>query len=236
MTNFERLSAEPLTERIARALLGKILSGELRPGEWLPAERDMAEQLGVSRSSLHHAVLQLESQGFLKVEPRRGTVVADYRKHPTPQSLSALVGYGSIEIDEPLFHDMMDARIWLETGCARRACRNIYDSTLEEMQAIADRMEDERDDLPGIVYRYHYMLTQASGNSIFSIMFRAFEPVITTLITRYYTMRNADIAAEAAMHKELLDHIRAKDEDAAAECVERMLRLGMSELGRKYEK
>ena len=221
MTNFERLSAEPLTEKIARALLGKILSGELRPGEWLPAERDMAEQLGVSRSSLHHAVLQLESQGFLKVEPRRGTVVADY---------------GSIEIDEPLFHDMMDARIWLETGCARRACRNIYDSTLEEMQAIADRMEDERDDLPGIVYRYHYMLTQASGNSIFSIMFRAFEPVITTLITRYYTMRNADIAAEAAMHKELLDHIRAKDEDAAAECVERMLRLGMSELGRKYEK
>ena len=61
MTNFERLSAEPLTEKIARALLGKILSGELRPGEWLPAERDMAEQLGVSRSSLHHAVLQLES-------------------------------------------------------------------------------------------------------------------------------------------------------------------------------
>ena len=236
MTSFERLSAVSLTENISRAILGKILSGELRPGEWLPAERDMAEQLGVSRSSLHHAVLQLESQGFLRIEPRRGTVVADYRTHPTPQSLSALVGYGSIEIDEPLFRDMMDARIWLETGCARRACRNIYDSTLEDMQAIADRIETERDDLPGIVYRYHYMLTQASGNSIFSMMFRAFEPVITTLVTRYYTMRGADIAAEAAMHKELLDHIRAKDEDAAAECVERMLRLGMSELERKYEK
>ena len=236
MVSFERLGAESLIDRIRGELVGKILSGELHPGDRLPPERDMAEQMGVSRSSLHQAVLQLETQGFLKIESRRGTVVADYRKHPTPQSLSALLGYGSIEIDEPLFRDMMDARIWLETGCARRACRNIYDSTLEEMQAIADRMEDERDDLPGIVYRYHYMLTQASGNSIFSIMFRAFEPVITTLITRYYTMRNADIAAEAAMHKELLDHIRAKDEDAAAECVERMLRLGMSELGRKYEK
>ena len=123
MVSFEKLDSASLIDSIRGALLGKILSGELRPGDRLPAERDMAAQLGVSRSSLHHAVLQLETQGFLKIEPRRGTVVADYRKHPTPSSLSALVGYGSLEIDEPLFHDFMDARIWLETGSARRACR-----------------------------------------------------------------------------------------------------------------
>lgn len=235
MTSFERLSSVSIKESIENALLGKILSGELKPGERLPAERDMAEQMGVSRSSLHHAVLQLETQGFLKIEPRRGTVVADYRKHPTPQSLSALMEYGSEEIDEPLFHDLMDARIWLEMGSARRACRNIYESTLEEMQSIAERIGTEAEDLPGMIYRYHYLLTQASGNSVFSMMFRAFEPVITTLITRYYTMRSADIAAEAAMHLELLEHIRAGDEDAAAGCVERMLRLGMDELGRRYQ-
>ena len=236
MTNFDRLSAVSIKDSISDALLGKILSGELKPGDRLPAERDMAEQMGVSRSSLHHAGLQLETQGFLRIEPRRGTVVADYRKHPTPQSLSALVGYGSIEIDEPLFHDMMDARIWLETGCARRACRYIYESTFEEMKEIAGRIATESDDLPGIIYRYHYLLTQASGNSIFSMMFRAFEPVITTLITRYYTMRDADIESEAAMHLELLEHIRAGDEDAAAACVERMLRLGMDALGRRYQR
>lgn len=118
MVSFEKLDSASLIDSIRGALLGKILSGELRPGDRLPAERDMAAQLGVSRSSLHHAVLQLETQGFLKIEPRRGTVVADYRKHPTPSSLSALVGYGSLEIDEPLFHDFMDARIWLETGSA----------------------------------------------------------------------------------------------------------------------
>ena len=121
MVSFEKLDSASLIDSIRGALLGKILSGELRPGDRLPAERDMAAQLGVSRSSLHHAVLQLETQGFLEIEPRRGTVVADYRKHPTPSSLSALVGYGSLEIDEPLFHDFMDARIWLETGSARRA-------------------------------------------------------------------------------------------------------------------
>ena len=235
MVRFERLGSSSLIDNIRATLLGKILSGELRPGDWLPAERDMSQQMGVSRSSLHHAVLQLESQGFLRIEPRRGTVVADYRKHPTPQSLSALVGYGSIEIDEPLFHDLMDARIWLETGCARRACENIYPETFAEMEEIANRIDTETENLPGIIYRFHYLLTQASGNSVFSMMFRAFEPVITTLITRYYTMRDADITAEAAMHRELLEHIRSKDPESAAECVERMLRVGMDALGRKYK-
>ena len=151
MVSFETLGTASLVDNIRSELLGKILSGELQPGDRLPAERDMAEQLGVSRSSLHHAILQLETQGFLKVEARRGTTVANYRKHPTPQSLSALVGYGSVEIDEPLFHDLMDARIWLETGCARRACHNIYESTFEEMLSIAGRIESGRRDLPGIV-------------------------------------------------------------------------------------
>ena len=219
MVSFEKLDSASLIDSIRGALLGKILSGELRPGDRLPAERDMAAQLGVSRSSLHHAVLQLETQGFLKIEPRRGTVVADYRKHPTPSSLSALVGYG-----------------WLETGSARRACRSIYESTFDEMSSIASRIAPGAEDLPGMIYRYHYLLTQASGNSLFSMMFRAFEPVLTTLITAYYTRPDADIAAEAALHRELLDHIRARDEDAAADCAERLLRIGMDALGMKYRK
>lgn len=43
-------------------------------------------------------------------------------------------------------------------------------------------------------------------------------------------------AAEAALHRELLDHIRARDEDAAADCAERLLRIGMDALGMKYRK
>lgn len=55
---FEKIGATSLTDTIYKSLLGKILSGEWKPGDWFPAERDIAEQMGVSRSSLHHAVLQ----------------------------------------------------------------------------------------------------------------------------------------------------------------------------------
>ena len=234
MIKFDKLKATSLVENITDVLRGEILSGELKCGEWLPAERDIAEQMGVSRSSLHQAVLQLESEGFLKIEPRRGTVVADYRKYPTPQSLSALFNYGSVELDEPLFKDMMDFRLWVETECARRACTNIYASTMREMRDIANRLESENVELPKLIYRYHYLLTQASGNSIFSMLFRAFEPVLLTLIARHYSLQAVDIHEAANMHKELLDRIEAKDEQKAADCVRRILLQGVTVLERKY--
>ena len=234
MIKFDKLKATSLVENITDVLRGEILSGELKCGEWLPAERDIAEQMGVSRSSLHQAVLQLESEGFLKIEPRRGTVVADYRKYPTPQSLSALFNYGSVELDEPIFKDMMDFRLWVETECARRACTNIYASTMREMRDIANRLESENVELPKLIYRYHYLLTQASGNSIFSMLFRAFEPVLLTLIARHYSLQAVDIHEAANMHKELLDRIEAKDEQKAADCVRRILLQGVTVLERKY--
>ena len=234
MTKFDKLIATSLVENITELLRGKILSGELQPGDRLPAERDIAEQMGVSRSSLHQSILQLESEGFLKIEPRRGTVVADYRKYPTPQSLSALFNYGSVELDEPIFKDMMDFRLWVETECARRACTNIYASTMREMRDIANRLESENVELPKLIYRYHYLLTQASGNSIFSMLFRAFEPVLLTLIARHYSLQAVDIHEAANMHKELLECIEAKDEQKAADCVRRLLLQGVSVLERKY--
>ena len=232
---FEKIGATSLTDTIYKSLLGKILSGEWKPGDWFPAERDIAEQMGVSRSSLHHAVLQLERDGFVYVLPRRGTQVADYRKKPTPQSLSAIMTYGSEELDEPLFHDLMDIRRWVEVESARRACTNIYESTLREMREIANRLAAENVGVPQLIYRYHYMLTQASGNSIFAMMFRAFEPVLMVLITRHYSLQAVDLQEAADMHKELLDHIEAKDEDAAANCVERILAQGVNVLERKYK-
>ena len=57
------------------------------------------------------------------------------------------------------------------------ACENIYDSTYAEMEGCIDALE-QGDDPEEQVYQFHYRLTQASGNGIYSMFFRAFEPVI----------------------------------------------------------
>ena len=55
----------------------KILSGELKPGDRLPPERELAVQVGISRGSVNQGILDLERMGFLRIVPRKGTFVAE---------------------------------------------------------------------------------------------------------------------------------------------------------------
>jgi GntR family transcriptional regulator len=63
---------DPVVEQVRRAILGDISSGSLPPGSKLPAERDLAERLGVSRSTLRHTLAALEEAGIVTRRPGRG--------------------------------------------------------------------------------------------------------------------------------------------------------------------
>ncbi len=189
--------------------------------------------LGISRSSVNQSVLELESQGFLTIQPRRGTVVCDYRKHPTPQSLAALMSYDSVELDRSIFSDMMDFRLLIETECARLACTSFYESTLAEMSGDIDALE--RGGEPGeLLYSFHYHLTQASGNGVYSMLFRAFEPVIRALIRQHYSMKAEDVRESVREHRALLEAIRARDEERAVLLTRSILTQGISVLEERY--
>lgn len=128
-TIFTRLNTPTLKQNCTQAIMSKIISGELKPGDRLPPERELAEMMGISRSSVNQSVLELESMGFLNIQPRRGTVVRDYRKYPTPQSLAAIMSYDSVELDHSIFSDMMDFYDGLPPAGGdgmRKACMREY--------------------------------------------------------------------------------------------------------------
>lgn len=233
---FSKINTPSLKESCVQTLLTKIISGELQPGDKLPPERELAQMLGVSRSSVNQSILELESMGFLKIQSRKGTVVCDYRKRPTPQSLAALMNYGSVEMDRSIFNDLMATRLLVERECARLACKNIYDGTLDEMQALADALEQSPADPADILYDFHYHLTQASGNSVYSMIFRGFEPMLRTLLRQHYSVREADLAESARLHRALLDAIRQGDEQLAQQRLCDILSQGVSVLEQRYGK
>ncbi|HMC44811.1 MAG TPA: GntR family transcriptional regulator, partial [Caballeronia sp.] len=68
-----------------------ITSGALIPGQRLPAERDLAEQLNVSRPSLREALIRLESDGFIQAAARSGFVVSDVTAPLVSAPLAALL-------------------------------------------------------------------------------------------------------------------------------------------------
>lgn len=235
MALFEKVDASSIGDSALRILQKKIISGELKAGEWLMPERELAEQMGISRGSLHQAILALEYQGFVSIIPRKGTVVCDYRKHPTPQSLSVIMSYGSTELDESIFGDMMNFRIWMESECARLACTNIYESTLYEMESLISALLNIDADRTELIYRFHYRLIQASGNSIFSMIFRGFEPAIRGLTEKSYGVMGTDINATAEKMRQLIACIKAKDEKAASAAAAALLSHGISQLKTQYE-
>ena len=234
MAAFGKISAPSLKEICVQEILTKILSGELKPNDRLPPERELAEAMGISRSSVNHGIMELEAMGFLSITPRRGTVVNDYRAHPTPQSLAAVMRYSSAQMEESLFSDLMATRLLIEVESARLACTHFYDTTLAKLRNLVDALAQEPEDPTEILYRFHYLLTAASGNSVYSMIYRGFETVLCTLIRQHYSMRGEDIKESAQLHGQLLDAIIRKDEQAAQELARRILTQGITALQERY--
>jgi DNA-binding GntR family transcriptional regulator len=110
---------KPLRDRIAEMVRESIIDGRIRPGERL-VEPDLASRLGVSRTPLREALLQLDSEGFVVVTPRRGAVVSE------------------LSIDDARETYLVKGA--LESLAARLACENITDDELESLAEIHDRM------------------------------------------------------------------------------------------------
>lgn len=166
----------------------KILSGELKPGDRLPPERELALEVGISRGSVNQGILDLERMGFLRIVPRRGTFVAEYVKNATPDTLTAIMGYDSTLIDSTLFKDLMQLRILVERECARLACANLTPASLKTLRARLEAIYSaDADGLADAVYMYHKCITEISCNAAYAMVFQSFGKMIKNLIRAHYS-------------------------------------------------
>lgn len=174
-------------EQFVKHIKSCILSGELKPGDRLPTERELAAELGISRSSVNQGILDLERSGFLRIAPRKGTFVADYIKDSTPETLSAVMDFDSSSIDMSLFKDFMDMRILIERECLRLACQRMTPQKLLTLTSAAGKIfACEQDKLPDAIYNFHETLTSASDNAAYHMIFRSFEKIIKAMLQRHY--------------------------------------------------
>ena len=168
----------------------RILSGELKPGDRVPPERELALQLGISRGSVNQGMLDLARMGFLRIVPRKGAYVAEYVKSATPETLASIMSYDSALLDRSLFKDLMDLRILIERECVRLACANLTGETLSLLQARTDAVYAADDEeAPEAVYLYHKCLTEISRNVAYAMVFQSFEKMIRNLIREHYKDR-----------------------------------------------
>ena len=147
-----------LYQQVAERIRRQIESGELVAGDRLPAEKDLAQQLGVSRPSVREALVALEIAGFVEIRTGSGTYISG-RGKLLPPMLDA--GPGPFEL--------LHARLLIEGEVASEAAMRIDPDELAAVEGTVNEME--RMVLAGehsraADQRFHVLIANASGNSV----------------------------------------------------------------------
>lgn len=170
---FTPVASEKLSSAVVRQIELLILRGILRPGERLPAERELAQRLAVSRPSLREAVSELQHSGLLSAKPSAGIYVADVLGGAFSPALTALFS----RHDEAVF-DYLSFRRDMEALAAERAAKFASDTDLAVVQAVFDKMQAvhqkrNAEEEAQLDAQFHMAIIEASHNVIMLHMMRS---------------------------------------------------------------
>jgi GntR family transcriptional repressor for pyruvate dehydrogenase complex len=162
--DFETIRKSSAPEMVAEQIIGKITSGELRPGTQLPSQRELAQMLGVGRSSVREAINALVVMGYLEPQQGRGTFINTDLPTVDPgmEKLRLAFSAGSI-------FDLMEARELLECRSAALAAERADTRQIKNlnaiMQAVAGTEKDYSIFLAADI-RFHAAVAEAAGNVV----------------------------------------------------------------------
>jgi GntR family transcriptional repressor for pyruvate dehydrogenase complex len=208
---FEAVRRNRVYEEVARQLEHLILQ-KLQPGDKLPAERELAEMLGVSRSSIRDAIQSLKLVGL--VEPRQGagTVVKQISAEALVNPLANVIAH-----QRQLVGELLDFRKMLEPPLAARAATHASPDEIAEMDEILRRQDEklrggdlaiEEDS------EFHYASAMASGNSV---VLKVLDVIMDMLReTRARSLQRSGRPQKSlAGHRKILTAIKRHDAAAA---------------------
>ena len=170
---FQKVQAEKLSLAAVRQIEQLILRGILRPGERLPAERELSDRMGISRPILRDALADLDARGLLAIRPNAGIFVAEVLGSAFSPALVAL--FASHE--EAVF-DYLAFRRDMEGLAAERAARTGSDTDLAVVDTVFRRMEvahgkPDPGDEAALDAGFHMAIIEASHNVVMLHMMRS---------------------------------------------------------------
>ncbi|WP_421781965.1 FCD domain-containing protein [Kiloniella litopenaei] len=173
-----KIRSEKLSDTVAKQLENYILEGVLPPGEYLPAERDLAKQLDVSRPSLRDALQKLESQGLLETHQGGGTLVKNFLGPSLTNPLTAI-----FQNHPDTVNDFMEFRAISEGNAAYYAAQRATDADREILTACIADMDaaHEKGDLEleaSIDADFHMNIAEAAHNVVLLHVIRSLVEVL----------------------------------------------------------
>ena len=212
---FKKLTAPTLKELFVQELESMILSGELKIGQKLPPERELAQKMQISRSVVNDGLADMARKGFLETSPRQGTVVADYHRNGTLDILVSIMSYNGGQLPREEIRSILEMRGVLMAFALESAIPLITPEQLGLLHAQSEAFAraKEAEQAAEMIYEFDHMLSGFSGNMLLPLFFCSFQTPIKELWRRYVT-RNG-VAILKKRNDELLECVERKDTAAA---------------------
>lgn len=212
----------------------KILSGEFAVEQKLPPERELAEQTGISRIIVHAALVELATKNVLRIVPRQGTYVGDFKKEGTLELYGALLKYtGSVERD--LFRSLIEFREIIETAAAEKAAQCRTKQDIEQLRALLTEESGTKnaEEASRLDYQMHLQITKAAGNIILPMTLRSIEEMYMSLVKTFYDILG-DRTIVHRFHEQLVSAIEDGNGREAKTVMKTMLDQGREVLEQYY--
>jgi len=216
------IQAERLYERIAQQVEQRLLTGDLKVGDRLPPERELAEQFGVSRTAVREAVKALRQKGLVEVQPGRGTFITNGTSRAVRHSLDLLMKIGGAhgsanlvevrEIIEPEIAALAAARATEEHVAAMREAVATMDTALQDPDAFIEADLD-----------FHLALAEATQNALIPTLIDSIVDLLREQRARIFRVDGGPQRGQYH-HKRILDTIVRRDPEAAREAMRAHLR------------
>jgi GntR family transcriptional regulator, transcriptional repressor for pyruvate dehydrogenase complex len=217
---FEAIRKNRVHEEVAKQIERLILS-KLNPGDKLPAERELAEQLGVSRSSIRDAMRRLQVIGLVEARQGAGNIVREISPDALVSPLANVIAH-----KRQLVGELLDFRLMLEPPLAARAAGHATPEQVAQMEEIL-RRQDKRVRAGELAVeedsQFHYSIALASGNSV---VLKVMDVVMDLLReTRSRSLQSEGRPQKSlAGHKRILAAIKRRDAEAAEAAMRQHIR------------
>jgi GntR family transcriptional regulator, transcriptional repressor for pyruvate dehydrogenase complex len=202
-----------VTDEAITKIKDMIVSGELRPGDRLPREKELSERLGLSRNSLREAIKALSVIRILDVRQGDGTYVTSLAPPLLLEALSFVVDFH----EDATVLELLEVRRILEPAATAMACGRIDDATTQRLYLLLDEVTEDTtvEDLVANDLELHRCIAEASGNGyLASLLDSLAGRTARARIWRGMTETQA-VARTLAEHRAIVDAVAARQPDLA---------------------
>lgn len=222
MVQLKRIKSESVVQQIIDTLIGAMIRRELRPGDQIPTEMELAESLGVGRNSVREAIKILVYFGVLEIRRPEGTYVCD----GFTETMIDPIIYGIILDKAGSYEYLMELREIMEAGVMKLAMKNAEPEEFESLRIQLDRMKREIEigNVDRIFHEdneFHRIVTSMGHNPLV----QKIEGVVMTLThsMRYETVKTMIESGKGQesyeAHEKLYKMLANKDEEQLNENV-----------------